>query len=113
MRGLRLLLAGNSGLDQVYLDESLPAAFQEDLAGIEGGIPELESSHAAYSVQGTVSGWQPTNPQRILRPRDRTGPDGTDVTVDACSSDGFEFRAHRPAELAALIGRAIEACPAH
>lgn len=113
MRGLRLALADNSGLDQVFPDESLVASLQEDLAGIEGGIPELESGSAPYRVQGTAGCWRPTHPQRILCPSDRIGPDWSGMTLGAYDADGFEFPAHRPAELAALIERAIEALPAY
>ncbi len=110
--GLKLSMTDNSGLDQVYLDESLLAALQEDLAGIESGIPELENGSAPYRVQGTASCWMPAHPQRILCPSYRVGPDWSGLTLAAYGSDGFEFPAHRPAELAALIERAIEALPA-
>ena len=113
MRGLKLTLADNSGFDQVYLNESLLAALQVDLAGIEGGIPELENGGAPYRVQGTASCWQPANPQRILCPSYRIGPDWSGMTLGAYGSRGFGFPAHRPAELRALIGRAIEAYSAH
>ncbi len=76
MRALKLSLADHSGFDQVYLDESLLPALQEDLAGIESGIPELEQGSAPYRVQGTASGWRPAHPQRILCPSYRVGLTG-------------------------------------
>lgn len=112
MRGLKLSLADNAGLDQVYLDESMLAALQEDLAGIEEGIPDLQDGSAPYRVQGTASCWMPTHPQRILCPSYRIGPDWSGMTLGAYGSGVFEFPAHRPAELAALIQRAIEMLPA-
>ena len=112
MRGLRLSMTDNSRLEQVYLDESLLATLREDLAGIEGGIPELEKASAPYRVQGTASCWRPAHPQRILCPSYRIGPDWSGLTLGPYGSHGFEFPAHRPAELAALIERAIEALPA-
>ena len=111
MRGLKLSMTDNAGLDQVYLDESLLVTLQEDLAGIEGGIPELENSITPYRVQGTASCWMPARPQRILCPSYRVGPDWSGLMLSAYGSDGFEFPARRPAELAALIQRAIETLP--
>lgn len=112
MCSVKLSLADNSRLDQLYLDESLLPALLEDLAGIESGIPELEQGSAPYRVEGTASCWMPAHPQRILCPGFRVGPDGSGLTLAAYGSDGFAFPAHRPAELATLIERAIAPLPA-
>jgi hypothetical protein len=79
------------------------------VAGIEGGIRELENSSAPYRDQGTASCWRPAHPQRILCPSYRVCPDRSGMTLAACGSDGFEFPAHRPVELAALVESALEA----
>ncbi len=94
---LKLSMADNSGLDQVYLDESLLAALQEDLAGIESGIPELENGSAPYRVQGTASCWRPAHPQRILCPSYRVGPDWSGMTLaPADRTDSNSRRTARP-----------------
>ena len=112
MRGLKLSMTDNSALDHVYLDESLLASLQEDLAGIDGDIAELESGSAPYRIQGTASCWRPAHPQRILCPGYRIGPDWSGMTLGAYGSNGFAFPSRRPADLAVLIERAIEALPA-
>lgn len=110
MRGVRLSMENNSGIDHVYLDESQLASVQDDLADIEGGIAELKAAAGApYRVQGTASCWMPAHPQRILCPSYRVGPDWSGMTLGAYGSNGFAFPSRRPAEFAALIDRAIEA----
>lgn len=79
------------------------------LAGFEGGIPELENGSAPYRVQGTASCWMPAHPQRILCPSYRVGPDWSGMTLGAHGPDEFAFPAQRPAELAALVERALKA----
>ncbi len=114
MRGVRLSMENNSGLEHVYLDESRLASVQGDLDDIEGGIAKLPAGTGApYRVQGTASCWMPAHPQRILCPGYRVGPDWSGMTLGAYGAGGFAFPSHRPAELAALINRAIEAFSAY
>ena len=114
MRGVRLSMKNSSGIDHVYVDESQLASVQADLADIKGGIAELTAGQGApYRVQVTASCWMPAHPQRILCPSYRVGPDWSGITLGALGSSDFAFPSHRPAELAALIKRAIEAFSAH
>lgn len=107
MRGLRFVMENNTGTDRAYLDETQLAALLDDLAGIETGIPELEAGGSPYRVQGTGACWMPARPMRILCPSYRIGPDWTGLTLAVYGGRGFEYPDHRPAELAALIRRAI------
>jgi hypothetical protein len=107
MRGLRFVMESNTGSDQAYLDEALLAALLDDLAGIETGIPELESGDSPYRVQGTGACWMPARPMRILCPSYRIGPDWAGLTLAVYGGRGFEYPERRPVELAALIRQAI------
>lgn len=114
MRGVRLYLQNNAGIDQLYLDESQLAKVQGELAEIEGGIAYLKSgTDAPWRAQGTGSCWMPERPQRILCPGYVVGPEGSRMTLGAYGANAFEFPGHRPSELAALIASAVAAFPAH
>ena len=114
MRGVKLSLQDNGGSDHLWLDVSQLAAAQGELAEIESGIADLKRSDSApWRAQGTGRCWMPAHPERILCPGFLVGPDGSRLTLGAYGSDSFEFPARRPAELAALFARAIEAFSAH
>jgi len=107
MTGLRFDLADNAGADRVYLDATQLAVLRDDLAGIEGGIPEVEASQAGASVQGTGACWMPAQPMRILCPSYRVGPEGSSFGLAAYGGRGFSYPGERPAAFAALVERAI------
>jgi hypothetical protein len=108
MRGVRFVMENNTGADRVYLDETQLALLIEDLAGIDGGIPELEAGGGAPTrVQGTAACWMPARPMRILCPSYRVGPDWTGLHLAAYGSPGFMYPNQRPAELKALVEQAI------
>lgn len=114
MTGLRFDLADNAGADRVYLDARELAQLREDLAGIEGGIPELEAEGGApVRVQGTGACWMPPRPTRILCPSYRVGPDGRGMHLAAYGSRNFSYPGERPAALAALVERALARLEAH
>ena len=114
LRGVKISLQDNGGIDHVWLDESQLSQTQGELAEIESGIADLERRDSApWRAQGTASCWMPARPERILCPGYLVGPDGSRMTLGAYGADGFEFPARRPSELAALIERAIAAFPAH
>lgn len=113
-QGVRFSLESNGWFEQVYLDRDQLASVKEDLAGIEGGIPELETGTGApYRVQGTASCWMPARPVRILCPSYRVGPDWSGMTLGAYGGKGFAYPGRRPSELAALIDAALTALEAH
>jgi hypothetical protein len=108
MKGVRFVLENNTGADQVYLDETQLALLIDDLAGIDGGIPELKTGGGApIRVQGTGACWMPARPMRILCPSYRVGPDWTGMHLAAYGSQGFIYPEQRPAELKALVEQAI------
>ena len=107
MTGLRFDLADKAGADQAYVDATQLAQLREDLAGIEGGIPELESGGAPVRVQGTGACWMPARPTRMLCPSYRVGPDGRGFHLAAYGGRTFSYPGKRPAALAALVERAM------
>lgn len=107
MQGLRFVMANDKGAEQVYLEDAHLAQLREDLAGIEGGIPELEASQAGASVQGTGACWMPPRPMRILCPSYRVGPEGSSFGLAAYGGRGFSYPGQRPAAFAALVEQAI------
>lgn len=113
MTGLRFVMENNTGTDQVYLDDTHLALLREDLAGIEGGIPVLESPEAGVSIQGTGACWMPPRPMRILCPSYRVGPEGNSFELAAYGSRGFSYPGERPASLAALVERALVRLESH
>ena len=107
MSGLRFDLSDNGGADRAYVDASQLGRLREDLAGIEDGIPELEASQAAASVQGTGACWMPPQPTRILCPSYRVGPEGRGLQLAAYGGRSFNYPGERPAALAALVEQAV------
>ena len=108
MRGLRFVMENNTGAGQAYLDEAQVATLLDDLAGIEGGIAELEAGgDAPYRVQGTGACWMPTRPMRILCPSYRVGPDWTGMHLAVYGGRGFSYPGVRPSALAALVRQAV------
>ena len=107
MQGLRFVMTNDKGADQVYLEDAYLAQLREDLAGIEGGIPELEASQAGASVQGTGACWMPQRPMRILCPSYRVGPEGSSFGLAAYGGPRFTYPGQRPAAFAALVEQAI------
>ena len=107
MTGLRFDLSDNGAAERVYLDISQLPQLSEDLAGIEGGIPELEASQAGVSVQGTGACWMPAQPTRILCPSYRVGPEWSGMGLFAYGGRGFDYPGERPAALLALVDRAL------
>lgn len=70
----------------------------------------LANNDSPWRAHGTASCWMPERPERILCPGYVVGPDGSRMTMAAYGGDqGFAFPARRPAELAALVERAIAA----
>lgn len=107
MTGLRFVMSSNKGTEQVYLDHAYLGQLREDLAGIEGGIPELEASKAGAGVQGTGACWMPQRPMRILCPSYRVGPEGSSFGLAAYGGLGFNYPGKRPAAFTALVEQAI------
>lgn len=107
MTGLRFDLKDKAGTERVYVDVTQLAQLREDLAGIEGGIPELESGGAPVRVQGTGACWMPPRPLRILCPSYRVGPDGRGMQLAAYGGRTFSYPEKRPAMLAALVERTL------
>lgn len=107
MRGLRFIMANEKGAEQVYLDDAYLAQLREDLAGIEGGIPELEAGRdAPVRVQGTGACWMPSRPMRILCPSYRVGPEGSSFGLAAYGGRDFSYPGQRPAAFTALVEQA-------
>lgn len=106
MTGLRFDLSDNGGVDRTYVDASQIPQLREDLAGIEGGIPEIEASQAGASVQGTGACWMPPQPTRILCPSYRVGPEGRGLQLAAYGGRTFNYPGERPAALSALVEQA-------
>jgi hypothetical protein len=110
MHGVRFDLQNNAGADQVYLDSDQLKELKRELAGIQSGIPLLESDDSApYRVQGTGACWNPRPNIRILCPDYYVGPDRAGMRLAALGGRSFAFPNHQPAELIELIERASEA----
>ncbi|MGQ0429912.1 MAG: hypothetical protein ACT4UQ_08275 [Gammaproteobacteria bacterium] len=111
MRGVRLTMEDNGGSDSVHLEESELPALKRDLADVESGRTHLKSGaeDAPWRVAGTGRCWMPERPVRILCLSYRIGPEGSGLVLAVYGGRGFEFPARKPADLAALIDRAVTA----
>jgi hypothetical protein len=108
MGGVRLTMEDNGGSDSVYVEESKLAALRRDLSDVAAQRPSLKSNDldAVWRVAGTESCWMPRQPQRILCPSYRIGPEGSGLMLAAYGGATFVFPDRQPAELTALIDRA-------
>ncbi len=109
MRGVRVDLADNSGMDKVYLDESQFDELLRELARMEAIIsrPKREGG-AVYTIHGTASCWMPEPAYRILCPGYRVGPGWFGFTLAAYGGHTFELPEHTPSEFAKLLKSAAE-----
>lgn len=108
MRGVRIDLEDNGGMDHVYLDESQFDELLRDLAGIEANISRLENEGGApYRVHGTGSCWMPDPAFRILCPSYRVGPDWSGFTLAAFGGHTFALPDRVPSELTELIEQVV------
>lgn len=108
MSGVRLTLEDNGGSDSVYVEESVFPALRRDLADVASLATRMKSEddHTPWRVSGTASCWMPKQPERILCPSYRIGPEGSGLTLAAYGGATFVFADRQPAELTALIDRA-------
>jgi hypothetical protein len=110
MRGVRFELENNTAQDQVYLDDTQLALAKREVATLEPGAELMKkNADAPYRVMGTQSCWMPKRPQRILCPDFYMGPDHSGLRLGAYDGPNFSFPDRKPAELTALIERAIDA----
>jgi hypothetical protein len=114
MRGERLTMEDNGGSESVHVEESAFPALRRDLADVASFATRMKSEddHTPWRVSGTVSCWMPRQPERILCPSYRIGPEGSGLMLAAYGGATFVFPDRQPAELATLIDRAAAALAA-
>jgi hypothetical protein len=110
MRGVRLDLFSNNATDQVYLEEARLEPVKKALDQIESEIEDFQKERdgAAYRYRGAAEFWHPDQRIHTLNAAYYIAPDSSGLSLSAYKAQGFRFPGHRPSELAAAIGRAMD-----
>ena len=110
MRGVRLDLFNNNATDQVYLEEARLEPVKKALDQIESEIEDFQKERegAAYRYRGAAEFWHPDQRIHTLNAAYYIAPDSSGLSLSAYKAQGFRFPDHRPSELAAAIGRAMD-----
>ena len=110
MRGVRLDLFNNNATDQVYLEEARLEPVKKALDQIESEIEDFQKERegAAYRYRGAAEFWHPDQRIHTLNAAYYIAPDSSGLSLSAYKAQGFRFPGHRPSELAAAIGRAMD-----
>lgn len=110
MRGIRLDLFNQHATDQVYLEEDRLEAVKKAVDKIESEIEgfQKERASAPYRYHGAAEFWRPYQSIHTLSAAYYIAPDSSGLSLSAYKGQEFRFPSHRPSELAAAIGRAMD-----
>jgi len=109
MRGIRIDLANRTARDHVFIEENELQSILRALREIENEIDSLrkEPADAPYQYQGAAYFWRPHQRVHTLNAAFYIAPDSSGLAISAYKQEEYRFPNHRPAELAALIERAM------
>ncbi|HJP91263.1 MAG TPA: hypothetical protein VJ875_04860 [Pyrinomonadaceae bacterium] len=110
MRGVRIDLFNKNARDQVYLEMARLGPVKKALDEIESEINafQKEQAEGTYRCRGAAEFWHPDQRIHTLNAAYCIAPDWSGLSLSAYKAQGFRFTGHRPSELAAAIGRAME-----
>jgi hypothetical protein len=111
VRGVRVDLFNSNTTDQVYLEEARLEPVKKALDQIDSEIVDFQKEAdegTRYRYRGAAEFWHPDQRIHTLNAAYYIAPDSSGLALSAYKAQGFRFPGHRPSELAASIGRAIE-----
>ncbi len=115
MCGIRIDLANQNARDQVYLEEAKLEAVRKALEEIESGIESFrkEPASSPYRYLGAAEFWHPHLKVHTLSAAYYIAPDSSGLSLSAYKGQQFRFPNHRLAELAKVIGMAMDELKRH
>lgn len=114
MRGIRLDLTSQNAADRVYLDELELELVKKALEGIESGIESFRTERGGAPLRylGSCELREPSATVHLSAAY-YIAPDSSGLSLSAFKQQEFRFPNHRPSELAAAFGRAIDELKHH
>jgi hypothetical protein len=115
MCGIRIDLANQNAKDQVYLEEAKLEAVRKALEEIESGIESFrkEPADSPYRYLGAAEFWHPHLKVHTLNAAYYIAPDSSGLSLSAYKGQQFRFPNHRLAELAKVMGMAMDELKRH